>query len=94
MPDPEEFSERARVEVDEPLTDEEEWLLMLFVRWLLATAGWGSGFVELGGGGGGAAAAAAAALDSLVFEEEDSVDLLLLSCRGYKWSETRSRWLT
>ena len=47
-----------------------------------------------GGGGAAAAAAAAAALDSLDFEEDESVDLFLLSCREYGWSETRSSGLT
>lgn len=68
----------------EPLDPGKEWLLLLARLLRLATAepGCGSGLLAFGGGGGGAAAAAAAAdvFDSFVFEDEDSVDLVLLSC--------------
>lgn len=75
--------EMDRPEPIEPLVDVREWLLVLDRLLRLATAetGWGRGLFEFGGGGGGAAAAAAAAFASFDFEEEDSCDLVLLSCR-------------
>lgn len=84
------MEEAGREGGSEPLVAGREWLLLLLARLLRlerAELGCGSGLAEFGGGGGGAAAADAVALDSFVFEEVESVDLLVRSCEDTKVHE-------